>query len=137
MIGACILLGAPASRAQDEQRLPPDCIDRSADGTCKYLVSLVRLLADPKEYDGKRIMLVGFLHLEFEGNAIYIHRDDKLYRISKNALWVSFSPGINTKACQDKYVLIEGEFSATETGHMGLFGGTVKAIDRCVPLPTR
>lgn len=135
-ICALTLIGASSPHAQSELPLPPDCIDRSADGSCKHLVSIVRLLADPGTFNGKRVLLVGFLHLEFEGNAIYLHRDDWIHGITQNALWVSFASGVSSKSCQNKYVSIEGTFSAAERGHMGLFSGTVKDIDRCVPAGT-
>lgn len=131
-----IFVGASAPHAQSEPPLPPDCIDRSADGSCKHLVSIVRLIADPGTFDGKRVLLSGFLHLEFEGNAIYLHRDDWIHGITENALWVSFAPGGSTKSCQNKYVSIEGTFSAAERGHMGLFSGTLKDISRCLPTGT-
>ena len=37
----------------------------------------------------KRLQVLGFLHLEFEGDGIYMTREDYTYRITMNALWVS------------------------------------------------
>jgi len=39
-------------------------------------VSLIQLIANPQAYDGKTVRITGFLHLEFEGNAIYLHNED-------------------------------------------------------------
>ncbi len=36
--------------------------------------SLIRLIATPEKYDGKTIQVIGYLHLEFEGDAIYLIR---------------------------------------------------------------
>ena len=131
---ACALLSGNLSVAQQPLHLPANCRTLSANGTCAlYEVSIVRLLSDPDRFDGKRVALVGFVHLEFEGNAIYLHKEDLTHRIMKNALWVSFADGYKPADCQDRYVLIEGIFSAGDTGHMALFSGAVKEIDRCIP----
>ena len=37
----------------------------------KENISLIRLIATPEKYDGKRIQVIGYLHIEFEGTAIY------------------------------------------------------------------
>jgi len=97
-------------------------------------VSLVKLIANPEKYDGKRIQVIGYLHLEFEGNAIYLHADDYKKHIYENSFWVEFSPKltkkINPKNFNDKYVIIIGRFSAKQKGHMGMFGGTFNDIVR-------
>ena len=100
---------------------------------------MVQLLATPERYDGHRVRVIGFVHLEFEGDAVYLHREDFEASLVKNALWVSFRPGVpaaqasRSDAMSDKYVLLEGTFDATDRGHMGLFGGTIKDISRADP----
>jgi hypothetical protein len=97
-------------------------------------VSLVKLIATPEKYDGKRIQVIGFLHLEFEGNAIYLHQEDYKHSLSANSFWVSFSSKLSTKKNMKKfsnrYVVIIGTFKANEKGHMGLFSGTLDNIVR-------
>jgi len=57
----------------------------------EYLeVSLIKLIATPEKYNGKRIQVIGYLHLEFEGNAIYLHKEDEEAGLSKNGFWVNF-----------------------------------------------
>src|SRR5262245_23193846 len=51
-------------------------------------VSLVELIAGAPRLAGKRVMVEGYCPLEFEGNALYLHRDDHEYGISKNAVWL-------------------------------------------------
>jgi len=36
----------------------------------------VPLIANPKDYHGKIVRVIGFVRLEFEGNAIYLHQGD-------------------------------------------------------------
>jgi len=97
-------------------------------------VSLVKLIANPEKYDGKRIQVIGYLHLEFEGNAIYLHEEDFKHAISENSFWVDFSDKLtkkqDPKKFNDKYVIIIGTFKANDKGHMGMFGGTLDNIVR-------
>lgn len=51
-------------------------------------VSIVQLIANPKRFDGKKVRPQGFLRLTFEGNAIYLHREDYVWCIFTNALWI-------------------------------------------------
>jgi hypothetical protein len=32
------------------------------------------LIADPKRFDGQTVRVIGYLHLEFEGNAVYLSK---------------------------------------------------------------
>jgi len=95
-------------------------------------VSLIRLIGSPKEYAGKTVRVVGYLHLEFEGNGIYIHREDYERGLSKNSLWVD-APTEMMKEMQklnDRYVLLEGVFEPEMQGHMGLSSGSIIKINR-------
>ena len=95
-------------------------------------VSLIQLIATPEKYHGKRVRLEGFLRLEFEGNAIYLHREDYEHRIAKNGLWVDATKEMykDRKKMDLHYVLIEGVFNAKSHGHMGLFSGEIEKINR-------
>lgn len=99
-----------------------------------FNISLIRLIATPERYDGKVIQVEGFLNLEFEGNAIYLHKEDYENSLCENGFWVNFSDEIKlTKKTIDynkKYVIIIGTFDMKSNGHMGLFGGTIKNITR-------
>ncbi len=96
--------------------------------------SFMKLIANSEKYNGKMIQMIGYLHLEFEGNAIYFHKEDYENCISENAFWVSFPESITNKAdimkYSDKYVIIIGTFNMNDTGHMGLFGGSIDNIVR-------
>lgn len=96
-------------------------------------VSLIQLIANPKDYDGKVVRVIGFVRLEFEGNSIYLHQDDYKHGITKNGLWIDVTDDIHKKQkdYDQKYVLLEGTFNAKETGHMGLWSGGIQKITRC------
>jgi hypothetical protein len=97
-------------------------------------VSLVKLIANPEKYDRKRIQVIGYLHLEFEGNAIYLHQEDYKYGISENSFWLEFSSKLtkkrDLKRFNNRYVILIGTFKSNEKGHMGMFGGTLDNIVR-------
>jgi len=96
-------------------------------------VSLVRLIANPNDYDGKLVRVIGYARLEFEGDAIYLHEDDYKHSIYKNGLWMDVSEDMRKRKTEldRKYVLIEGTFDAKMTGHMGLWSGSIQKITRC------
>jgi len=96
-------------------------------------VSVLQLIANPQPYDGKRVRFIGFLRLEFEGDAIYLHREDYQHQISQNALWINL-PHDMTKQEQQAvnmhYVICAGVFQASKHGHMGMFSGEITEITR-------
>src|SRR6188472_601053 len=50
--------------------------------------SIVSLLATPERYAGKTVRVHGFVRLEFEGDAIYLHKEDFDQRLTSNAIWL-------------------------------------------------
>ena len=99
-------------------------------------VSLIQLIANPKEYDGKLVRVGGVVNFEFEGDAIYLHKDDIRYCLTKNGLWLD-TQSMQKKKLNGKYVSVEGIFNATSKGHMGLWSGTLQRISRMGLLPER
>ena len=133
-----ILLFVAAAPALADRPQPPaaTCVARNSDGTCGlYTASIVQLLANPERYDGLRVRTFGYIHLEFEGNAIYLHQEDERKGLYANGLWVSLATGISPHDCTDSYVLVEGTFSVGDRGHMGLWSGAVSDITRCLKWP--
>jgi hypothetical protein len=133
-----MLLASPLDLSAQRPPTVPEarCVEVGSDTSCVlYGPSLIELIANPVPYEGKRVRVIGYLHLEFEGNGIYVHRDDLEHRIYSNGLWVDFGaetlkPGA---PCLDNYALIEGTFTMRERGHMGLWSGRIKNITRCTP----
>ena len=99
-------------------------------------VSIVQLIANPQLYEGKRIRIIGYLHLEFEGDAIYLHREDFEQAIPIDAIWIITPKALTNEqreAVNDKYVLCTGVFTAKRRGHMGMFSGEISDINRISP----
>ncbi|AMV25738.1 hypothetical protein VT84_15175 [Gemmata sp. SH-PL17] len=88
------------------------------------LLSLINLIASPEKYDGKLVIVQGFLSLAFEGTCLFLHREDCEYGLYQNACWVSVRHGDLTldraKQLHCQYVMLEGTFRREETGHMGV-----------------
>ena len=93
-------------------------------------VSLLQLIARPAEFDGRYVQVHGFYNHEFEGNALYLHREDFEQMLSKNAIWMQGKPEDD-----ETYILVEGRFNATRQGHMGLFSGEIEAVTRTLAWP--
>ena len=102
---------------------------RAADGEMPQDVSIIQLLATPEKFDGKLVRVIGFLCLAFEGDAVYLHREDFDHGLTQNALWVDV-PEKRDESLSRKYVLLEGTFDASDHGHMGLFGSAIHKITR-------
>jgi hypothetical protein len=95
-------------------------------------VSIVQLLATPEKFDGKFVQVCGFLRIEFEDNAVYLHREDHEHWITSNALWVDI-PHKTDPNLSDHYVLIQGTFNASDHGHMDVFAGAIHKSTRLIP----
>jgi hypothetical protein len=99
-------------------------------------VSLVALIANPDKYEGKPVRVIGAFRLEFEGNEICLHKEDLINALSQNCLWISLDgtklwPGADgLSRLNDHYVLVEGHFTTTDRGHMGMDSGAIIDIWR-------
>src|SRR5437660_12134564 len=95
-------------------------------------VTLVQLIANPDRFDGKLIRVIGFLRLEFEGDVLYLHREDYENALLGDGIWVDTTPEVMKQkaALNMNYVLLEGIFSSSDRGHMGMWSGTIKQIRR-------
>ncbi len=95
-------------------------------------VSIIRLVASPKEYAQKVVRIVGYLNIGVEGDAIYLHEEDFKQSLTPNALALQAKPQMlkQLEKMNRQYVVIEGVFDPTDTGHMRLFSGGIHDITR-------
>lgn len=107
-------------------------ISASAIATEVRDVSMIQLIANPQQYDGSPIRLIAFLNLEFEGNALYLHREDYEKSNSSNAIWITLTDKQENslKKLSGGYVLVEGIFRSKERGHLDMFSGSIERIKR-------
>ncbi len=133
---ACVAAGTfPA--CMSEVGLPP--VTRVVQAAEPTDVSLIQLIANPTAHNGTRVRVEGFCNLQFEGNSIYLHKDDYDWMISKNALWLSvgYPPPPQFLGASGRYCLVEGTFSSSNTGHMGMRSGALEDISRLEASPSR
>ena len=103
------------------------------------LIPLARLLAWPQDYDGKQVNAMGFAHYEFEGNGLYLNRDDAEHWMTYNGFWLD-PPNrevANSDSLSDLYVLITGTFDANNKGHLGMWSGAIVDITHAQRRPFR
>ena len=96
-------------------------------------VSLIQLIANPKDHHGKYVRVIGYVELEFEGDAIYLSSDDAKYGLTRNGVWLELSEGVivdDAREYDRRFCLVEGAFNAQNKGHMGLWSGAIENIKR-------
>ena len=98
-------------------------------------VSLLQLIATPAAFDGKYVRVIGFVCIEHEGTAIYLHREDSEHMLTNNGLWLAgvaetAVEGSKEAEVKDRYALIEGRFTAKNKGHRGLWSDAIEDITR-------
>lgn len=92
-------------------------------------VSLVRLIAAPEHYEGKRVRVKGFCHLEFEEQGLFLHREDADLMNGWNGVWLDIDRTKYT-GLNEKFVLIEGRFTTVHRGHLSAWSGTITDVTR-------
>jgi hypothetical protein len=98
--------------------------------------SLIQLIATPERFDGKRVRVLGFAHLEFEGDALYLHREDMVAALAVNAVGLEIDRE-RSKALRNSYVIVEGRFKALGRTSLNFHAGQIIEISRFERLPTR
>jgi len=96
-----------------------------------YNVSIIRLIACPEKYDGKRVTVRGFLRLGFEDIALYMHREDYERSLLANSIYVSLTEKQIEKfrKYDRQYVVITGVFTrCDETQFVCPFSGHIREI---------
>ena len=134
----------PQSRgAADSLRMQTRCEQAGTNERCGlWGPSLIELIARPELYDGKRVRVIGFVNFEFEGNGLYVSKEDWEQSISRNSLWIEPPVGFESDSAPSKrhpnqrYVIVEGTFSARNTGHMGMRSGAIEEVTRLDPWGT-
>jgi hypothetical protein len=100
-------------------------------------VSILQLLAQPEQFHGARVQVVGFVSVEREATAVYLHKEDFLQGLTPNAIWLDLEGAKVSVPQKSGYTIVEGRFDPTQHGHMGLFAGGIDQIDRLTPMPSR
>ena len=124
----------PSPPPSSAAALPLDslrCVQVDEQRQCTLLgVSLLELIVNPREYDGRRVRVVGFAHFEFESNRLYLSESDWKRQIPNNGVGL-VPPETGADSLNNRDVLVEATFSARHGG--GLH--SVTRIERAGPFP--
>lgn len=104
--------------------------DKSTSGA--ELVSIVRLIATPEAYDGRRILVVGVAQIEFEQDLLYLSRADFENRVLPNAIRLSFAwkDPLRDGSLSGRYVGVEGVFRRKQPGTRSIQVGRLESISK-------
>jgi hypothetical protein len=136
----CFFLGVACfggSLAAQSAATPPEsrCMLDPPDACKLYTVSMVELIANSTLWNGKPVSVHGYLHLEFESNALYLHEDDYKHALTPNSVSIDFSrvlkPG-DVTCKSDTYVTVVGTYGARGAGLPGMHSGHI-SVERCAP----
>jgi hypothetical protein len=96
-------------------------------------VSLIQLISDPDRFDGKPVIVVGFLVFGSEGDGLFLHQSDFEHGIDANAVAIQRTSEMNAnrELLDGKYVLVQGVFQATDRGPLFPKSGIVGKVVRC------
>ena len=95
--------------------------------------SLINLIATPKRFNGRKVRVTGYLHLEFEDCVLCLNKEDYTHSINKNAVWADIKTKVNLRKLHkfsDHYVVMEGIFNSTMKGNEALNSGAIQNISR-------
>ena len=90
-------------------------------------VSLVTLIANAKQFDGRLVSVAGYMNLEWENSALFLHETDREFMFTKNAIWVTVPPEKRKyyRSLSHRYGIVRGVFHADQCGHMCLYSGSI------------
>jgi hypothetical protein len=103
-----------------------------ADGVIS--TSLIRVLAHPTEYNGKRIHLIGYYHSAFEESALYLTKDDATQLNTQNGVWIGDTAANadtnRVNLVKEGFVRVIGTFKYSKhgVGHKNLWPAEMKDI---------
>jgi hypothetical protein len=111
-------------------------VTHGEDDPREIAVSLIQLVANPTAFDGKRVLVEGYVTLEFEHQAIWLSELDAKHIIPRNGLWLNVDNRVyaNRARIHNRYGLVVGTFNARNRGHLDLFGGAIESITRLDPI---
>lgn len=95
-------------------------------------LSMIELIANPDKFDGRLISVTGYLRVQFEGDALYLHQEDYLHGLTKNSLWIERSDEVveQLESLDSNYIVIAGLFNAKNRGHMNMHSGSIRHIGK-------
>lgn len=90
-------------------------------------VSIIALIGQPDAYEGKKVMISGYLKIKHEGNALYLGKEDMDHVLTENAIWLTLKSDQVEKwqSISNNYAYVFGEFTTKSRGHFDLYPGAL------------
>jgi len=132
-LAACVLFGSWVAADESKRDLRQSASEQTV------LVSMIQLIATPERFEGRLVRVAGFCRLEFEGNALYLNREDYEAVLVTNGLLLDIAGTSleRNKSLSNRYVIVEGRFRARPVDSIGTFPGSIEHVSGIKPLPTR
>lgn len=92
--------------------------------------SLIELIGSPERFRGRWVRVIGYVALEFEGTAIFLHEEDYARGLVRNALWLDVERSAAALFPRPGYAVVEAQFAPDQHGHMSLFSGGLTRVGR-------
>lgn len=100
-------------------------------------VTLAEVLAHPDDYDGKRILVTGYFHFEFEGSSFCVDKAGATGSGVDTCVWLgepsTFADPKDVAFVNDATIKVEGVFFKGPGGHMGMWPGEIQRLTRMQP----
>jgi hypothetical protein len=103
------------------------CVARGMDASCElFEVALTELIAVPEKFHGRKVRVIGYATLTFEGNTLC---PSGRSLSGKECVWLDIE-GLEDPGFRKGHALIEGHFDGEARGHLGCCGGGIRGISR-------
>jgi len=100
-------------------------------------VSIIRLIAAPRDFDSASVLTMGYLRMEFEGDALYLSENDFRNSLDANAIGIVASVEMRKELqkVNGMYVAIVGVYHAGPNARIVQgFRGSLTDIQRVVAI---
>jgi hypothetical protein len=127
LCGAC----KKSNPAEVNDKLSPlQAASPSETSSSTPLVSIIAPIGAPERFNGRRIQVIGFTHLEFEDTAIYLSREDYEYELTKNGISLTMTKSdlARYQELSDSYLVVEGPFAADSKEHFTASSGSLENL---------
>lgn len=101
--------------------------------TRPQIVSIIQLMTAPEKFDGKRVVVFGFMNLQPEGNRLYLGKADYENALLPNSVVIEVSAEILKQKVDmnHKYVRAEGIFHTKALGLPSEVAGELGEVSQC------
>ena len=135
ILSLSMIICCTAAINADEDAIVYKSLNQIAEKDINY-VSAYNIVGNPKEYDGKKVRVVGLLEYDINNAALYVSTESQQLGITKNAIWCKITPTTlktsydGIKKLNGKFVMIEGVLNAENSGHTDKYSAAIEGITK-------